>query len=252
MTPYGRRAEGPFRLLRYEAGDGHAAFRLSGFDRDFSLHVPGEHLALDATAAIALALSILRAERPESPKVEDVDVVFAALSAFAGSKRRSEILGEAGGVLFMDDYGHHPTAIRDTIRGVKEFWPRRRLIVDFMSHTYSRTAALFEDFVESLDDADIVVLHKIYPSARERPVEGLDGRALYDSLCRRRAGTGGSGAVPGKGGGHLYFDEPLDALEAVLSILRPGDLFLTMGAGDNWRLGAALRERLCASEKVGC
>jgi UDP-N-acetylmuramate--alanine ligase len=249
MTAYGRRADGPYRLLGYAVHDGCAIFRLAGFDHDFSLHVPGEHLALDATAALALAFSILGAGRPDSPHVAELDAAAAALAAFAGSKRRSEIIGEAGGVLFMDDYGHHPTAIRETLRGVKAFWPRRRLIVDFMSHTYSRTAALFDDFVESLDEADLVVLHKIYPSARERPSEGLNGRKLYDSLCKRRAALGKPGAESGERSASLYFDEPLDALDALLPVLRTGDLFLTMGAGDNWRLGVALFERLRSLEK---
>ncbi len=242
LTAYGRRAEGPYRLLSYDIDDGEAVFRLGGFDRGFTLRVPGEHLALDAAAALALAFSILRSERGRSPDAGEVAAATGALSAFAGSKRRSELLGEAGGVLFMDDYGHHPTAIRETLRGVKAFWPRRRLVVDFMSHTYSRTAALFDDFVRCLDGADLLVVHKIYSSAREQRGEGPDGRALYEALLGRRSASAGSGTC-------LYFDEPLDALVDVAALLRPGDLFLTMGAGDNWKLGVALYERLKAFER---
>ena len=242
LTAYGRRAEGPYRLLSYDIDDGEAVFRLGGFDRGFTLRVPGEHLALDAAAALALAFSILRSERGRSPDAGEVAAATGALSAFAGSKRRSELLGEAGGVLFMDDYGHHPTAIRETLRGVKAFWPRRRLVVDFMSHTYSRTAALFDDFVRCLDGADLLVMHKIYSSAREQRGEGPDGRALYEALLGRRSASAGSGTC-------LYFDEPLDALVDVAALLRPGDLFLTMGAGDNWKLGVALYERLKAFER---
>jgi len=236
--PYGRTAEGRFRLLSYVAREGRAIFRLAGFSRDFELRVPGEHLALDACAALALAFSLLRDFRGGDPRLDDADLsaAAAALAAFSGSKRRSEILGEAGGVLFMDDYGHHPTAVRETIRGIKAFWPGRRLIVDFMSHTYSRTKALFEEFASCLDEADAVVLHKIYASAREAPDASVTGRGLYEAVAARRKAAGAKGP-------DLYFEEPLDALEPLCRELRPGDLLLTMGAGDNFRLGEALLER---------
>jgi len=149
-------------------------------------------------------------------------------------------LGEAGGVIFMDDYGHHPTAIRDTIEGIRQFWPGRRLVVDFMSHTYSRTKALFHEFASCLDRADLAVLHKIYPSAREIPDPELSGRLLFEAVerSRRRAG----------GGETLFFDEVLDGLDALDAMLEPGDLFLTMGAGDNWKLGAELLKRRMGRE----
>jgi UDP-N-acetylmuramate--alanine ligase len=154
------------------------------------------------------------------------------LARFSGSKRRSEILGEAGGILFMDDYGHHPTAIRETIRGIREFWPNRRLVVDFMSHTYSRTKALFEDFAASLDEAEVVVLHGIYASARELPDPAVSGRKLFEAIEAR------SPSRPA-----YFFEGVLEGLDDVAAALRPGDLFLTMGAGDNWRLGEALFSR---------
>jgi UDP-N-acetylmuramate--alanine ligase len=236
--PYGESAEGPYRLDGYEAGEGEARFHLAGIDGDFRLRVPGRHIALDATAALVLAFSILRKEKlgrglPPLPDEAELAAARSAISSFAGSKRRSEILGEAGGVLFMDDYGHHPTAIRETIRGVKEFWPDRRLIVDFMSHTYSRTKALFLDFAASLDQAEVLVLHGIYASAREKADPSVTGRKLFEETRRRRPSRPS-----------YYFEGVLDGKEALAALLRPGDLFLTMGAGDNWRLGAALLEGL--------
>lgn len=248
LTPYGKTAAGPFRLYGYTAGSGLAHFRLAGIDAEFELRLPGEHLALDATAAIALALSILRDYRGEPPGAAlassgELAVLRKGLAAFAGSKRRSEIIGEAGGVLFMDDYGHHPTALRLTIAGIKAFWPDRRLVVDFMSHTYSRTKALFREFVESLDEADELVLHKIYPSARETPDPGFSGASLAEA-ARARA------SVSAHGDRVSYFENPLDALDALASRLRPGDLFLTMGAGDNWKLGEALLERLRKGQRA--
>jgi len=241
LLGYGWRAEGPYRIESYKAHEGVADFRLAGLNHDFSLRLPGKHLALDASAALALSFSLLGDLRPDSPSAADLGLAAQALSAFSGSKRRSERLGEAGGVLFMDDYGHHPTAIRETLRGLREFWPARRLVVDFMSHTYTRTAALFDDFVASLDGADLVILHRIYASARETAGVGQDGRQLYEALRARRRAAGDSVE-------HLYFDDPLDAAEPLASLLRPGDLFLTLGAGDNWRLGLALYERLQHAE----
>lgn len=236
FSPYGFSAQGDYRILSYETAIGRASFRLAAFPEDFTLHVPGRHLALDATAAIALALSNLRAfrlgrasdaGRAYRPTADEQKILSRELSRFSGSKRRSEILGESGGVLFMDDYGHHPTAIRETIRGFKEFWPDRRLIVDFMPHTYSRTKALFDEFVSSLDGADLVILHKIYASAREAFDPTVSGRNLFESIRRRRSNV-------------YYYEDPMDSLPFLRQELRAGDLFLTMGAGDNWKVGSAL------------
>jgi UDP-N-acetylmuramate--alanine ligase len=232
--PYGRKAEGGYRLLDYAAREGSARFRVAAFDRDFELRVPGEHLALDAAAALALAFELWGEARgaatPDAPAVESA---AAALAAFRGSKRRSEILGEARGVVFMDDYAHHPTAIKATIRGLRSFWPGRRLVVDFMPHTYSRTKALFAEFASSFDEAELLVLHGIYASAREEAIEGVSGLALRDAIAERRRGAAAA-ADP------LYFEEPLEAKAELGGLLRPGDLFATMGAGDNWKLGEAL------------
>ncbi len=235
LTPYGESAGGRYRLVDYRAGDGEARFRLASLDSEFSLRVPGRHIALDACAALALSFSILEKERgatgpaPALPGATELEAARAALARFSGSKRRSEILGEAGGVLFMDDYGHHPTAIRDTIRGIKEFWPGRRLVVDFMSHTYSRTKALFGEFAASLDEADAIVMHGIYASAREAPDPSVSGRSLFDAARVRKPSRPS----------HFY-EGVLEGQGDLATRLKSGDLFLTMGAGDNWKLGEAL------------
>lgn len=242
FVPYGHKAEGMWRLENFATRKAEATFSLAGIPGLFRLHVPGHHLALDATAAAIVGLSLLAERECASecpvdkgtglpfgwtPSGEAIAALREAIAAFSGSKRRSEILGEAGGVLFMDDYGHHPTAIRETVKGIREFWPDRRLIVDFMSHTYSRTRSLFADFARCLDEADIVILHKIYASAREAISTDLSGRDLCDAISSGRDKV-------------LYFEEPDGAFGELRSLLRPGDLFLTMGAGDNWKLGAAL------------
>jgi UDP-N-acetylmuramate--alanine ligase len=129
----------------------------------------------------------------------------------------------------MDDYGHHPTAIKATLEGLREFYPRRRIVLSFMSHTYTRTAALLGEFAASTGSADIVVLHKIYGSAREAYQGGVTGKTLFEK----------TGAI--RDNVH-YVEEPLDAEKLLKEILKPGDLFITMGAGDNWKLGAALHD----------
>jgi UDP-N-acetylmuramate--alanine ligase len=242
FAPYGTKAEGPWRIESIGQEEGRSLFRISTFKETLELHLPGAHLVLDAVAALALAEDIFRDWKGEAPGREEWWSMKQALAAFAGSKRRSEIIGSAGGVLFMDDYAHHPTALAATIQGIKAFWPSRRLVVDFMSHTYSRTAALLDDFAASLDGADCLLLHGIYSSARERPIPGINGLSLYEKVRIRRPELSGGRA---KATGFLYYSEkPLDAIEDLPRLLRPGDLFITMGAGDNWKLGAAALKKM--------
>lgn len=242
-VPYGVRAEGPFRLEAYEVREGRASFRLSGLPVALRLRVPGRHVALDAAAALALVATIVAdREGGRGLRADELEALGRELEAFAGSSRRSELVGEAGGVIVVDDYAHHPTAIRATLAGFREFYPGRRIVLDFMSHTASRTKALLDDFAEalasvSLGSEGLVVLHRIYPSAREAPDPAMTGRVLFDkaSLARGSALT-------------RYFEEPLDALPFLLDELRPGDLFITMGAGDNFRLGRAVLAALLERE----
>jgi UDP-N-acetylmuramate--alanine ligase len=229
FIPYGFNAAGEFRIESFETGDERTEMRVGQFPGEFRLRLPGRHSALDAVAALALTDSLVRNEYKGGWNKERREGVRKALEEFRGSRRRQEILGEAGGILFMDDYGHHPTAIKTTLEGIKDFYPRRRLILSFMSHTYTRTAALLDQFASSMEKADLVILHKIYASAREAYRGGVNGKTLFEKTQKLRQGV-------------YYREEPLEAVDLLKDILRPGDLFLTMGAGDNWRLGKALLE----------
>ena len=228
MVPYGRLAEGAWRVVSEENMAGEVRFTLAGGPSSFSLHVPGAHNVLNAAAAVALCSLIWKCERP-GPGV-DLAAAARALAAFRGSRRRSEIVGEANGVLFMDDYAHHPTAIRKTLEGIRSFFPGRRLVVDFMSHTYSRTRALFAEFGACFAPADLVVLHRIYASAREKNDSGLTGRELFQETARNHPDV-------------HYFEDPMDAVPFLLTELRADDIMVTMGAGDNWKLGRELWRR---------
>jgi UDP-N-acetylmuramate--alanine ligase len=172
------------------------------------LRMPGRHQALNALAALAVA--------------EDLEIPFRiaahALEEFGGIHRRFEVKGEEREILVVDDYGHHPEEIRATLRAAREGF-RRRLVVAFQPHRYSRTRDLFNEFLEAFDDADVVLLTEIYSAGEERP-EGVSGEALYQALRRR---------------GHLdvrYVGARERVAETLLDIVLPGDLVLTLGAGD--------------------
>ncbi len=233
LVPYGESAAGPFGLSRVQSAQGRTSFRLAGLEGEFFLPLPGRHMAWNAAAALALTGELLAAEGRALGAAE-LAAARAALAGFRGTRRRSELVGEASGVLFLDDYGHHPTEILATLEGYKSFYGRR-LVVDFMPHTYSRTRALLPQFAECFAPADLVVLHRIYASARETAGEPgqvrVDGRTLYREVAARHPAV-------------LYYEEPAEAVEALAGKLRPGDLFVTMGAGDNWKVGRALLARL--------
>ena len=219
--PYGRTADGPYRIVRTEPGSGSTVFRLEGIGRDFETRIPGFHSVLNASAAVALVRTIasdlgLGGRTRESEE----EALVRGVASFRGSKRRSEILGEARGILFMDDYAHHPTALRTTLAGLREFHPDRRILADFMAHTYSRTSALLEDFASSFGSADLVILHKIYASARESNTMGISGRDLFEAVRRHHPRV-------------EYFEEPADAAEYLRGELRDKDLFITLGANNN-------------------
>lgn len=204
---------------------------------NFALAMPGRHEVLDAAAAVALVCQLLR-EFGKNP-LDYYENIRRGLLNFSGGKRRSEIVGRfknknGADVIVLDDYGHHPTAVRTTLEGYREFYKGRKIIVDFMSHTYSRTQALLSEFARCFTAADEVILHKIYSSARENPADfNITGRTLYEAVL-----------ASGQKDVH-YYEEILDAadfakeeLEKPLGTEYPdGYLFITMGAGDNWKLG---------------
>ena len=235
LIPYGFSAQGDYGIELYQIRNERVIMRLRLFPSELTIRVPGKHTALNAAAAIALVSSLVRKEfgdgNNDGWNDERREGLKNALEGFRGSKRRSEILGEAEGILFMDDYGHHPTEIKTTIDGLKEFYPSRRLVLSFMSHTYTRTAALFDDFAASFKKADIVFFHKIYSSAREVYHGGITGKSLYEKA--REIAGGLEWRV-------FYTDEPDEAFDLLKDLLRPGDLFITMGAGNNWTLGKKL------------
>jgi UDP-N-acetylmuramate--alanine ligase len=187
---------------------------------DVRLRLPGRHNALNALAAIA-ACAELGAE-PEA--------VADALARFDGAARRFERKGEARGVAVYDDYGHHPTKVRASLAAARQRAGRGRVFCVFQPHTYHRTMSLFEDFARAFGDADRVLVLDIYsPAGREQPIAGVDARRLVAAMGHPGASYAAS------------FDE---AAALVAAEARPGDLVVTMGAGDVTRLARPLLDRL--------
>ena len=182
------------------------------------LRVPGVHNASNAMAALAVS--------------DFLGVPFGAareaLTGFRGVERRFEIKGKAGGVLVIDDYAHHPTEIRATLRAAKELFPEKRIWAVWQPHTYSRTRALLGEFAASFDDADRVLVLPIY-AARES--DTLDVTALDVVEAMDHSGVQTVSSLE-------------DAVERLLNAVRPEDVVLTLGAGDGNLVGERLLTRL--------
>jgi UDP-N-acetylmuramate--alanine ligase len=146
------------------------------------------------------------------------------LSTFGGVGRRFERKGERNQVLVIDDYGHHPTEIRATLKTARECFPDKRLVVAFQPHRFSRTKALFGDFCTCFSDGDVLLLTEIYP-ASETPIPGVNGL----NLAR---------AIKQISDLDVHFYDDFEAMsEALPEILQPGDVLLTIGAGNIWSVG---------------
>ncbi len=251
LIPYGPNAAGDYCLTFCKVEDEKNKFKLRLFEKEFYLKMPGRHEVMDATAAVALVCQLLKRYKKNPHDYQDK--ISLGLENFSGGKRRSEIVAQFSNrtgksVLVIDDYGHHPTAVKTTLEGFRDFYKGRKIIVDFMSHTYSRTQALLKEFAASFDSADAVILHKIYSSARENPADfEITGKTLYDQVKKHLQNKKDANL---KAENVFYFEEILDAKDLAQRLLESpleenypdGYLFVTMGAGDNWKLGKAILE----------
>jgi len=190
-----------------------------------TLNLPGRHNVLNALAAISVAWEL---------GVEEA-AIQRALEGFQGIGRRFQVtevsLGTGEGLMLVDDYAHHPRELAATLAAARAGWPGRRLVLVFQPHRYTRTQEQFEDFVQVLSQADVLLLGEVY-SAGESPIEGADGRSL-------------SRAIRIRGQVDPVFVEPLSDLPEVLQgLVRPGDIVLVLGAGDIGALATALPQQL--------
>ena len=213
-TLYGTRPEAQVRATDVELIPHGSRFTVHSFGRELGrieLAVPGRHNVLNALAAVAVGL--------------EVEVGFGhiadALAQFRGVGRRFETRGEVGGVRVIDDYGHHPTEIKATLAAAKTLGGR--VLVIFQPHRYTRTAMLREEFGAAFGDADRAWLLDVY-AAGETPLPGASGQSLAE-------------AAHELGARHVsYAAEPALAAAAAVAEARPGDVILTLGAGDVWKI----------------
>ena len=193
---------------------------------EFTLHVPGVHNVLNATAAIAVGIAL------DVP----IEQIRAALDGFRGVDRRFQLKGQAAGVTVIDDYGHHPTEIRTTLAAARQCGFTRVHVI-FQPHRYTRTRDLMDEFASAFADADSVTVLDIY-AASEKPIEGITGQALAHRIA---------GASPGR---VRYLPSLADAAMEVAAQVHPGDMILTLGAGNVSQLGPMILEELAKHAAV--
>ena len=180
---------------------------------------PGKHNVLNALAAIGIAME---AGLPR-------EKIVSGLEMFGGVGRRFECKGEKNGIVVIDDYGHHPTEIKATLDTARQCHPEKRLVVLFQPHRFTRTQALFGEFCRIFEDVDQLLLTEIYP-ASEHPIPGVNGQSLAQGI-KQVSKT------------EVEYVEDFEAAYDILpDILRPGDLFLTLGAGSVWKVGERFLE----------
>ncbi|MBM4351232.1 MAG: UDP-N-acetylmuramate--L-alanine ligase [Deltaproteobacteria bacterium] len=184
------------------------------------IRMPGLHNVYNALAAVATAFEL------DIP----FEVVQEALRDFGGIQRRFQVKGEKKGILIVDDYGHHPVEIMATLKAAKTGW-KRRIIAVFQPHRYTRTHALFQEFLTAFYDADVLILTDIYAAGEER-IEGVEAKALFEGIREY---------------GHkdvTYLPDKKEIVDHLVRIMVPGDMVITLGAGDIWQVAEEMVRRL--------
>ncbi|MBK8004215.1 MAG: hypothetical protein IPK12_09835 [Gemmatimonadetes bacterium] len=223
---FGFAADAELRLgpVAQEAGGSLAELRLPTGERvTLRLAVPGIHNVRNAAGALGAVLALGGNLAP----------ALEALAAYGGLGRRFERLGDAGGITFVDDYAHHPSELVATLAAARQAFPGRRLVAVFQPHLFSRTQAHAGAMGQALAAADLAIVTGIYP-AREQPIPGVTAE-----LVVRAAAEAGSAV--------LFEPDKTRLGERIRSVARPGDVVLTMGAGDITRVGRDLVQWLRAA-----
>ncbi|MHB8810345.1 MAG: UDP-N-acetylmuramate--L-alanine ligase [Desulfobulbaceae bacterium] len=231
IITYGLSEQAEVHATEIRSGGLHSEFTVRRGDATLgrvSMSIPGRHTIYNSLATIAVGLEL----------EIDFPVIASALASFEGVQRRLQVKGEAGGILVVDDYGHHPTEIRATMDAVREGWPERRLVVAFQPHRYTRTKALFDEFKTAFHRADVLVLTDIY-AASEAPLEGVTSAALAEAV-----------KLHGQRNVH-HLPDVEELPRELVGLLRPGDLVLTLGAGNIVHAGESLLAILRKEEAGG-
>ena len=212
IQTYGFSAKADWRIDRIYFGSGLTTFNLihQGLVVDnIVIKVPGKFNILNATAAFAVGTFL-----GVTPQV-----IKRGLALFAGTKRRFEYIGEENGIKLYDDYAHHPQEIKATLAAARVWFPKNRLIIIFQPHTYSRTKALFKEFSSAFSQADLVIMTDIYASAREKSDLGINSKLLVEETSKHH---------------HQVYYQPdrIKTVDYLKKEVRPGDIIITMTAGD--------------------
>ncbi len=187
-----------------------------------NLNVPGYHNISNALAAIATGMKL---------GFQFKDIV-EILTHFRGVKRRQEIVFQHNDkFLIIDDYGHHPTEIKATLRAIKTGWPEHRIITVFQPHRYSRTMLLLEYFGSAFLDSDIVIINDIYP-ANEKPIPNISAELIYQEVKKQQKEN------------IYYIPEKIDTVYFLENMVLERDIVITMGAGDVWKIGIELMKKM--------
>jgi len=188
---------------------------------EFVLRMPGIHNIQNALAAVAVARELEL----------DAVTIKRGIDGFKGIERRFQIRDEMDNITIVDDYGHHPTEIKVTLNAIRQVWEGRRVVVVYQPHRFTRTQILFKEFLTAFYQADHLVITDIYP-AGERPIKGVNGKILFRGI---------------KDHGHksvVFISDFERVVIHLLDELKPFDVVLTLGAGDVWRVGTELIQRL--------
>jgi len=226
---YGFSEDADFRIENLSQHGGETRFEV--FHRETSnrlpitLNMPGRHNALNATAALAVAVD----------EGLELAAIKQGLENFSGVGRRFDVQGVFplgdGEIMLVDDYGHHPTEVAATILALREGWPGKRLVMLFQPHRYSRTSDLYDDFVDVLCEVDVLLLLEVY-AAGEKKIAGADSRSLGRSIRLR-------GQVD-----PIFVQDEVDVLGILEGIVADGDIVVTQGAGSVGALAKQLSEAL--------
>ncbi|MEX0685195.1 MAG: UDP-N-acetylmuramate--L-alanine ligase [Balneolales bacterium] len=230
MMTYGFTPQAQLRAADIESGEMFSSFTVILENKELGrvkIQAPGKHNVSNALASIGIGIELGMS----------FENIRKGLENYSGVFRRFQVKAEKDDILVIDDYAHHPTEVQATLSAARGGWPKRRIVAVFQPHLFSRTLELHEEFGSSFFDAEVLVVTDVYPS-REQPIEGVTG----DMIAQTARSTGHQ---------NVHYVEDKNEITAKLKeIVLPGDIIITMGAGDIYKYGEAFSEELLAG-KVG-
>ncbi|MEX2351731.1 MAG: UDP-N-acetylmuramate--L-alanine ligase [Balneolaceae bacterium] len=228
VISYGFTPQAEVRAVQFSQTATHSRFTVQFDEKELGeveLMSPGEHNVRNALAAIATGLEL------KIPFAQ----IQSGLERFSGVFRRFQMKVDQGEVLVVDDYAHHPTEVQATLKTARRGWPDRRIVAVFQPHLFSRTKEMYREFGISFFDAEVLVVTDVYPS-REQPIKGVSGQLIADTAVE-------------SGHQEVYYVQKKEDLPKMLQgLVQPGDLVITMGAGDIYRYGDRFVEILEGDE----